>query len=110
MNDSLRSTSAVALAASGVAAAFAMATCCALPFLFGSAALIFAPIAAVSEPHGALLTAISAVGLLGSVGIAARARKHCKTDAVCARPWFRWSISAAALVGLILLVLAKIYA
>src|SRR5215470_809285 len=110
MNDGLKSTGAVALLAGGVASAFALATCCALPFFFGSAAMVFAPIAMVSEPHNQLLTAISAVGLVGSVGVAARAPKHCEANAVCARPGFRWSIFALALVGLILLVLAKVYA
>ncbi len=110
MTDGLKSTGAVALVASGVAAAFALATCCALPFLFGSAALVFAPIALASEPHGGLLTAVSAVGLLGSVGVAARAPKHCEPEALCSRPWFRRSIFLAALVGFTLLVLAKYYA
>lgn len=110
MNDSTKSIGALALVTGGVASAFALATCCALPFFFGSAALVFAPIAMASEPHSQLLTAISAVGLFGSVGVAARAPKHCKPDAVCARPWFRWSIIAVALVGLVLLVLGKVYA
>jgi mercuric ion transport protein len=110
MSDGLKSTGAVALVTGGIASAFALATCCALPFFFGSAALVFAPIALASEPHNQMLTAISAVGLLGSVGVAARAPKHCQPNAVCARPWFKWSIFAAALAGLVLLVLAKIYA
>lgn len=110
MNDKLKSSSAVVLVTGGIASAFALATCCALPFFLGSAALVFAPIALASEPHGQLLTAISAVGLVGSVGVAALAPKYCKADAICARPWFRLSIFAAALVGLVLLVLAKTYA
>lgn len=110
MNDGLKSAGAIALLAGGVASAFALATCCAIPFFFGSAALVFAPIAVASEPHNQLLTAISAVGLVGSVGVAARAPKHCEPNSVCARPGFRWSIFAAALIGFILLVLAKAYA
>ena len=110
MNDSLKSTGAVALVVGGVASAFALATCCAIPFFFGSAALVFAPIALASEPHNQLLTALSAIGLLGSVGVAARAPRHCNPDAVCARPWFRWSIFVGALIGMVLLVMAKVYA
>ena len=110
MNDNLKSTGAVALVATGVASAFALASCCALPFLFGSAALAFAPIALASEPHSQLLTGVSAVGLLGSVGVAARAPRHCQPNAVCGRPWFKWGIFAAAVVGLVLLVMAKVYA
>ena len=110
MNDSLKTTGTVALVTGGIASAFALATCCALPFLFGSAALVFSPIALASEPHSQLLTAVSAVGLLGSVGLAARSPGYCEPGAVCARRGFRWSIFAAALVGFVLLVLGKIYA
>lgn len=110
MNDGMRSTSAAALAAAGIAAAFALAACCALPVLFAGVALIFAPIALASEPHSQALTAISAIGLVGSVGMAAFAPRHCEANAVCARPWFRWAIFFAASAGLVLLVLAKAYA
>ena len=110
MNDSLKSTGAVALVAGGVASAFALASCCAIPFFFGSAALVLAPIALASEPHSQLLTAISVVGLAGSAGVAARGPKHCEPGAMCARRWFRWSILIAAGIGLVLLVLAKVYA
>lgn len=110
MNDSLKSTGAVALAAGGIVSAFALATCCALPILFGSAALVFAPVAIVSEPHTGLLTATAAIGLLGSVAVAATAPKYCRAGSVCARPWFRRAIAATALAGLVLLVLAKLYA
>jgi len=110
MNDGLKSTGAVALVAGGIAAAFALATCCALPVLLGSAALVFAPIAVASEAHSQALTAISAIGLAGSVGMAARAPRHCEPGAVCARPWFRWGVVVAASAGLVLLVLAKAYA
>ena len=110
MNDGLKSTSAAALVAGGIASAFALATCCAFPILLGTWAAGFAPIAIATEPHGQLLTAVSVVGLVGSVGLAARSPKNCKPNAICARPWFRWSIVAAAVVGGALLVLAKAYA
>lgn len=110
MNDGLKSTSAVALVAGGIASAFALATCCAFPILLGAGAAGLAPIAIATEPHSQLLTAVSAVGLVGSVGLAARSPKDCRPDAICARPWFRWSIVAAAVVGGALLILAKAYA
>lgn len=110
MKDSLKSTGAVALVVGGIASAFALATCCALPFFFGSAALVFAPIAILSEPHSQLLTALSAMGLIGSVAVTAQAPKACKQNAVCARRWFRWSIVIAAVAGFALLLLAKLYA
>ena len=110
MNDSLKSTGAVALVATGIASAFALATCCAFPIVFGSAALVFAPIAIASEPHSQLLTAISAIGLVGSFGVAARAPKYCKPDALCARHSFRRGIVVASVLGAILLIVAKYYA
>lgn len=110
MNDGIRSTGAIALVASGIVSAFALATCCAFPILFGSAAMAFAPIAVATEPHSQLLTAISSISLIGSVGVAARAPRQCKPNAVCARPWFRWSIIAAAVLGSVLLLAAKYYA
>jgi len=110
MKDGIASTGAVALVAGGIASAFALATCCAFPILFGSAAFALAPIALATEPHSQLLTAISAIGLVGSVGVAAGASRRCKPNAVCARPWFRFSIIAAALLGAVLLVAAKYYA
>lgn len=110
MNDGLKSSGAVALVAGGIASAFALAACCAFPILLGSAAMGLAPIASAAEPHATLLTAISVVGLIGSSAVAARAPKHCEPGSMCARPWFRWSIIVAAVIGAILLVLSKIYA
>jgi hypothetical protein len=57
-----------------------------------------------------VLTGVSAAALLGSVGVVARAPKHCEPSATCARPWFRWTIIGAALIGAALLVLSKVYA
>lgn len=110
MNDGMKSTGAIALVAAGIASAFALATCCALPILLGSAAVAFAPIAVATEAHSQLVTAMSAIGLIGSVGLAARAPRYCKPNAVCARPWFRWSIIATAVFGALLLAAAKYYA
>lgn len=110
MNDGLKSTGAIVLVSGGIASAFSLATCCALPVLLGSATIVFAPIAVASEPHGQLLTAISAVGLVSSVGVASRTSRRCEPGSVCARPWFKWSIIAAASLGAVLLVLSKVYA
>lgn len=110
MTDGLRSSGAVALVTGGIASAFALATCCAFPILFGSAAAGLAPIALAAEPHSKLLTAISITGLVGSVGVAALATRNCKPNSVCARPSFRWGVIAAAVAGGVLLVLAKAYA
>jgi len=113
MNDGMKSTGAVALVAGGIGAAFALAACCAVPLLLASlgiGAVWLAPVVSASQPHAEALTGVSAIALLGSVGVVARAPKHCEPSATCARPWFRWTVIAAALVGAVLLVLSKVYA
>jgi mercuric ion transport protein len=113
MNDSMKSTGAVALVAGGIGAAFALAACCAVPLALASlgiGAAWLAPVVSVSQPHAEVLTGVSAIALLGSVGVVARAPKGCEPNATCARPWFRWAIIAAAFVGAALLVLSKVYA
>jgi len=113
MNDGLKSTAAIALVGGGIASAFALAACCAVPILLagiGIGAAGLAPIVAATQPHSTLITALSVLGLAGGAGVVARAPKHCDPGSVCARPWFRWSIIAAAVVGGALLVLSKIYA
>ena len=109
----MKSTGAVALVTGGIGAAFALAACCAVPALLAAAGVgvaWFAPLVSASQPHAQALTGVSALALLGSVGVVARAPKHCEPSATCARPWFRWSIIVAAFVGAILLVLSKVYA
>ncbi len=113
MNDGAKSTGAVALVTGGVAAAAALTACCAAPILLagiGIGAGWLLPIAAVSDPHANVLTAVSAAGLIGGVAVVARAPRHCKPRSVCARPLFRWSVIAAAITGAVLLILSKLYA
>jgi mercuric ion transport protein len=113
MNDGMKSTGAVALVAGGIGAAFALAACCAVPVLLASlgiGAAWLAPIVSASQPHAEALTGVSAIALLGSVGVVARAPKHCEPNATCTRPWFRWAVIAAALIGAVLLLLSKVYA
>jgi len=113
MKDDMKSTGAVALVTGGIGGAFALAACCAIPALLagiGIGTAWLTPIVSASQPHADALTAVSAVTLLGSVGVVARAPKHCEPNAICARPWFRWAVIAAAFAGAVLLVLSKIYA
>lgn len=110
LNDGYKSTGAVALVCAGIASAFALAACCALPVLFGSAALVLAPLAIASEPHTQLLTAISPASLIGSVAVVAASSRRCVPGSVCSRPAFRWGVIAAAVVGAALLALSKVYA
>ena len=114
MNDGLKPTGAVALVSGGIAAAFGLAACCAIPFLLAGVGLgaagWLAPIVSVSQPHATLLTAFSLAALVGSVVIVWRAPRHCQPESLCVRPALRWAVTVAAVIGGILLVLSKIYA
>lgn len=114
MKDEIKTTGAVALAGSGIVAAFGLAACCAIPFLLAGmglgAAGWLAPIVSVSQPHATILTFFSLAALLGSVVVVWRAPTHCQPGSLCARPTFRWAVTSVAAVGAILLVLSKVYA
>ena len=112
MNDATKTMGAIAFVTGGAAAAFALAACCAIPFLLaglGIGAAWLGPVASAAEPHANALTGLSAMALFGSVGVVSRAPKHCDPGAICARPWFRWINIPLAFLGAILLVLSKIY-
>ena len=112
MKDSARSASAVGLVGGGAAAAFALAACCAIPLLLagiGLGAGWLAPLVAATQPVAGVLTAASLAALVTGVVIAWRAPTRCGMDSLCARPAFRWGLTAAAAVGGVLLLLSKIY-
>lgn len=113
MKDEVKTTGAVALVSSGVAAAFGLAACCAIPLLLAGvgigAAGSLAPIVSATQPYATLLTIFSVVALIGSVFIVWRAPRECQPSSVCARPAFRWAVTSAAVIGAILLLLSKIY-
>lgn len=113
MNRDPKSSGAVALAASGITSAFALAACCALPFLLaglGLSAGWLMPVAAVTQPYATALTILSAAALSGSVFLVVRAGRRCEPGSLCARPAFRWAIIAATIFGALLLIASKIYA
>lgn len=113
MQDRVKSTGAVALAGSGVAAAFALAACCAVPLFLATLGISsnwLVPMVSVTMPYTGLLTGFAAVALAASVFIALRARRTCQPGDLCARPVFRWSVIVAAFIGAVLLILSKIYA
>lgn len=113
MKDEVKTTGAVALVTGGVAAAFGLAACCAIPFLLaavGIGAGWLAPVVSATQPYAAILTAFSLAALAGGVAIVWRAPRHCRPDSLCARPAFRWAVTGAAVIGAILLLLSKIYA
>jgi mercuric ion transport protein len=112
MDSRFKTSGAVALAAGGIGAAFALAACCAIPIIlagFGLTAYWLAPVAAWGEWLGDCLTVASLVGLAGAIFIVIRAPKTCAPGALCARPWFRVTILVSAAIGAILLVLSKVY-
>jgi mercuric ion transport protein len=103
----------VALAGSGVAAAFALAACCAVPLFLatlGISANWLVPLVSATTPYTELLTGFAVVALAASVFIVLRAKRTCQPGDLCARPAFRWSVIVAAAIGAVLLVLSKIYA
>ena len=113
MRDKVKSGGAVVLAGSGVAAAFALAACCAIPILLaalGIGASWLVPVVSASMPYTGLLTVLSVAALAGSVFLVVRAGQTCQPGDLCARPAFRWSVIVAAAIGAVLLVLSKIYA
>jgi mercuric ion transport protein len=87
----------------GLAAAFGLAACCALPLLLGTLGLSAAwltGVALLAIPHRGLLMAIGAAYLLGGAALLwrqQRAAAACDPDRPCAPAWMR----AATLVGLL---------
>ena len=113
MSPQSKSSGAILLVASGIAASAALAACCALPILLaglGLSAYWLQPVAALAEPNGTLLTVAAAAALIGAVVLVIRAGRTCGPGDLCARPAFRWSIVAVAGLGAVLLVLSKVYA
>ena len=113
MKNEVQTSGAVALVSSGIAAAFGLAACCAIPLLLAGlgigAAGWLAPIVSATQPYSTLLTIFSLFALIASVVIVWRAPRHCQPSSLCARPAFRWAVTCAAAFGAILLLLSKIY-
>ena len=113
MKTEVKSSGAIALVASGIASAFALAACCALPILLAGIGLSpywLIPVATVGTQFSTALTVLAVVSLAGAAFIVSRSAKTCAPGDLCARPWFRVSIIAAAIVGTGLLILSKLYA
>ena len=113
MSPRAKSGGTLALVVSGIAASAALAACCAFPILLAGVALStlwLRPVAAFAEPNSFVLNAIAILAPIGSVALVVRAGRTCKPGDLCARPLFRWSIIAAAVLGAVLLVLSKVYA
>jgi mercuric ion transport protein len=103
------------LTLAGVAAAFAVASCCALPLLLsavgiGSAAL--AGLALIATPHRAVLLLAAAVCLAAGAALLWLQRRSatlCAVGDACSRPAARRATMAGIAIGSILLVLGYLY-
>lgn len=110
-----RDTGALLLATSGVAAAFAAASCCALPVLLGSLGLGSAwllALAWLAAPHRLALLTAAIVCLAGGGGLFLWRRwaAACAPGVACGRPVVTALVSCALSLGAVLVVLGFMYA
>ncbi|MHB1302623.1 MAG: mercuric transporter MerT family protein [Acidiphilium sp.] len=111
----IRDTGATLPTLSGLAAAFAVASCCGLPFLLATAGVgsaWLAGIAMLAAPHRPLLLTIAAICLMAGAVLLLRRRPAvtCATGAVCSRPAIRSMTIIGLVAGLILLTIGYLYA
>src|SRR5262249_3013673 len=104
-----RGIGTAALTLAGTAAAFGVASCCALPILFASAGIGAAwlgDIGIAAAPHRTVLLLAAAMSLLVAGGLLLhqqRAATRCGPDGVCAPRWLRMLTLVGLLVGAALL-------
>jgi mercuric ion transport protein len=105
---------AIFLTASGIAAAFAVASCCALPIILGGlgigTAWLFG-LAVFAAPHRTLLLGIGALAL-GAAAVAMWRQRSavCEPGAWCGRPAVRLTTGIGLILGILLLVAGYEYA
>jgi mercuric ion transport protein len=103
------------LAVAGIAAAFGVASCCALPILLTTAGLSAAwlgGIAIHAAPYRALLLWISLFSLLGGAALLLRQQRTamtCGPDGTCTPSWMRGLLLIGLVVGAVLLWLGYSY-
>ncbi len=105
----------VLLTLAGLAAAFGVASCCALPLLLATLGLGTAwlgGVALLTAPHRPILLVAAALCLAGAAVLLWRQRRAavCAPGAVCARPAVRHLTLAGLLLGLALLTFGYAYA
>ena len=106
---------AAALTLAGIAAAFGVASCCGLPFLFATAGLGTAwlgSFAVLAAPHRVVLLIAAAACLAGGAVLHWRQWRTvpCASRAICARPVIRGVTLIGLFVGLVLLYIGYAYA
>ena len=103
------------LTAAGIAAAFGVASCCALPILLTTAGLSAAwlgGIAVLAEPYRELLLCLSLFSLLGGAALLfgqQRRAMTCGPDGICTPRSTRFLILAGLICGAVLLWLGYSY-
>jgi mercuric ion transport protein len=111
-----RGSGAVLLTASGLVAAFSVASCCGLPFILATVGLGTAwlyGIAVLAAPHRTVLLAAASVCLVGGTSLLWGQQKVsalCAPRGVCTKPAIRSLTMAGLLAGFILLYLGYAYA
>ena len=108
-------TGALVLAAGGLAAAFGVASCCALPLLLGSVGLGSAwlvTVAWIAAPHRVALLIAAIVCLFGGGALFFWSRRvtACGPGAVCRRPIGAAVVPGVLSVGAVLVVLGLMFA
>lgn len=102
---------AMGLTLGGFGAAFAAASCCALPILLGglglSTAWLFG-LASVAAPHRLVLISL-ALGLFAAGAGALWRSRRSACAGLCSRPAVRWFTGAALCLGLLLAALGYRY-
>ena len=100
----------------GLAAAFGVAACCALPLLMISLGLGTAwlgGIASVAAPIRSLLLVFAALALAGGAALLWRQQRHaatCGPNGVCTPPAVRLVTLVGLIVGIVLLIAGYLYA
>lgn len=103
------------LTVAGLAAAFGVAACCALPLLLISLGLSTAwlrEVASLAEPNRDLLLAFAALALAGGAFLLWRQQHHaakCGPDGVCTPAAVRVLTLVALLIGVVLLIAGYLY-
>ncbi len=107
-------TGPVLLTLGGLAAAFGVASCCALPILLttlGMETAWLGGIALLAAPHWSILLAAAALCFLGGAVLLWQQRRAaaCTLGSICSRPAVRAVTMVGLLLGLVLLTLGYAY-
>lgn len=103
------------LTVAGLAAAFGLAACCALPLLLISLGLSTAwlgGIASIAAPNRALLLVVAALALAGGAILLWRQQRHaakCGLNELCTPPAVRLLTLVGLIVGVVLLIAGYLY-